>query len=373
MSADLQMEHKFTKAFLVGLRLRAVSRRARLGKDPRDPFTSGSIEERTRERAFMREVRGLGMACGPLPACSPAAAMVRLGDLTCSLSNPPDVAAAAALFRKTGICVFDGALPKALADSCHESFKLTAKRIDLQLEALGLGSNGVYCGHEVTFNEVCQRGRERLDIRGVGFDDLPMRDPRLHSDNAAWMPFVRAVLGEGAHECFRGFVDNRPGSDAQEWHADGVHESYAGGALAPMAVADWHALSCSRGAIAEEPAQRLTCFLPLTDLADPGCGATQFFPGSHCHEHANLYRRLHPQDHESQPLFCTPQPDRGGLICFDYRLVHRGSPCLLPVGGATRPILYIVYAREGYDDEQNFPTDRPLFEELRPIVSHVGY
>ena len=320
----------------------------------------------------MREVRAFALAAGPLPASRPAAAFVREGDLAVSLSDP---AAAAALFHKTGLVVFGGAAPTALVDGCRGAFAETRRRVDLALLDRGIGIHGdeggqpSYMGFEVAFNEVCQRGRERLDIRGLGMAKgepalahaSPMLDARLHA-SASWLPFVRAVLGANAHECFRGVVDNRPGSGAQEWHADGVHANYEDGATAPLGVAAWHAKSGALGASGrEEAAQRLTLFLPLTDLADPACGAAEFFPGSHTHATANLYRHLHPTDHESQPNFCAPRPAYGGMIAFDYRLVHRGCPNTRARGGASRPILYIVYARGGCTDEQTFPTDKPLF------------
>ena len=39
----------------------------------------------------------------------------------------------------------------------------------------------------------------------------------------------------------------------------------------------------------------------------------------------------------------------------------QGTPNTRDLGGASRPMLYIVYAREGFSDKQNFPLDRPLF------------
>ena len=378
------------KAFLFSVRRGASRSRLRREKSHLDRILrGGALEELTRERAFVREVRRLALIEGPLLPDRPAAAMVRSGDLDCDLVRPD---AAARVFRHTGICVFEGALPEELLDECRTSFARTASQVDQALAARGIGTLTVtdfvtraYAGNPIAFNEVCQRGTERLDIKlhalpqhcpGVsnGWEPQPMMsDPRLEI-SARWMPFVRAVLGEGAHECFRGVVDNRPGSTMQVWHADGVHASYADGARTPMSAEAWYAQhgalqsSAAGGTewwgaelMREDPVQRLTCFLPLTDLRDASCGPTQFFPGSQCHQHANLYRRLHPVDDESQPPFCTPRPGLGSLICFDYRLVHRGSPNVHALGGPTRPILYIVYAREGFNDEQNFPTDRPLF------------
>ena len=129
-------------------------------------------------------------------------------------------------------------------------------------------------------------------------------------------------------------VENRPGSSAQEWHADGVHASYVdehGSARlcenVPMTPDEWHAKSSSAvgAAAAEEAPLFITCFLPLVDLSDPACGPTQFFPGSHTHATAELYRRLAPHDDRAQPAICTPKVAAGSMICFDYRLIHQVS------------------------------------------------
>eukprot|EP00966_Prymnesium_polylepis_P324614 7380640-Prymnesium_polylepis.1 len=155
------------------------------------------------------------------------------------------------------------------------------------------------------------------------------------------MGFVRRVLGAGAHECFRGVMDNRPGSVHQEWHADG-HE--------------WdEALEAGVLAGAQE-ARRITCFIPLVDLADTSCGATQFFPGSH----------LVAVDHAASPAWTMPTPDRGAVVAFDYRTIHRGGANTRLFGGATRPMMHIVYARTGYDAKYENPEDRPLFASAGP-------
>jgi len=131
------------------------------------------------------------------------------------------------------------------------------------------------------------------------------------------MGFVRQVLGAEAHECFRGVIDNRPGSLEQDWHAD------------------WREWDEEQSG---QEARRLTCFIPLVDLDDPACGATQYFPGSH----------TQPVDTARDRAWVTPTPARGSVLAFDYRLVHRGGGNTRPPGGASRPMMHIVYARRGY-------------------------
>lgn len=241
--------------------------------------------------------------------------------------------ASAALFANMGICVFESVLSTALIDDCRRVFEKTSARVDAALASRGIGDGGRYFGHEVNFNEVCQRGRERLDVR-TGMHDDSLGDALLHGESAPWMPFVRRVLGEAAHECFRGVMDSRPGSVAQEWHSDGHEwdEALEGGEL-------------------PTEARRLTLFIPLVDLGNPRCGATQYFPGSH----------LVAVDHAANPAWCMPTPNRGSIIAFDYRTVHRGGANTRLPGEATRPMMHIVYARTGYDAKYEVPTNRPLF------------
>ena len=329
-------------------------------------------------------------------AATPASSLTCDGDLNADLT---DTAASAAFFARTGICVFENTLSVGLIDRCRADFERTAARVDAALSARGIGDHGSYFGQEVHFNEVCQRGRERLDIRN-GMADAHFADARLHGDTAPWMAFVRSVLGEGAHECFRGVIDNRPGSTKQEWHAD-FHEweeaaeekaAEAAEAMEAVAAEEEAAAVASKGsqelslatmklqgggvgappseatkASAREArrlnqeARRITCFIPLVDLDDARCGATQYYPGSH----------LQRVDYSSQGTkWCMPTPARGSMIAFDYRLIHRGGANTRPSGGPSRPMMHIVYARRGYDVRHEAPTDRPLFGVTAPLNEH---
>jgi hypothetical protein len=257
-----------------------------------------------------------------------ASSLTEPGDLNVSLCEPE---ASAAFFARAGIAVFDGVLAVPFIDECRKVFQKTSARVEEALSARGVGHEGSYFGYEVAFNEVCQRGRERLDIR-TGMADEAFGDPRLHSE-APWMGFVEAVLGSGAQECFRGVLDNRPGSTAQSWHAD------------------WKDFVPSGGE--PEEARHMTLFIPLVDLHDPACGATQYFPGSH----------LKVTD-TRQAVCCTPRPGRGSVIAFDYRVIHRGCPNLRPPGiDMNRPMMHIVYARRGHADilEREAASNNPLF------------
>ena len=143
-----------------------------------------------------------------------------------------------------------------------------------------------------------QRGRERLDVR-TGMHDDSLGDALLHGESAPWMPFVRRVSGEAAHECFRGVMDSRPGSVAQEWHSDGHEwdEALEGGEL-------------------PTEARRLTLFIPLVDLGNPRCGATQTSPALNSSPSTTLRRRPRCQpgvvyaNTKSRQYHCVRLPDR---------------------------------------------------------------
>ena len=53
---------------------------------------------------------------------------------------------------------------------------------------------------------------------------------------------------------------------------------------------------CTAGKLSSE-ARRLSCFIPLVNLNDSSCGATQFFPGSH----------LVAVDHPANPAWAMPR------------------------------------------------------------------
>lgn len=303
----------------------------------------------SRKLRWMHHLRALALLPVQQRAQMPAQALVSGGDLDCKTSEP---SAAAAFFQVTGVSVFEAEVAVDLIDACRSAVDAISLEVDAALMKHGLAPNVTLGSSDFAFNEVVRRGRGRLDIRGMGMGAPPLNDERLHGE-APWWPFVRAVLGENAHECFRGIMDNRPGSATQAWHADGPEERVA------QEGHDQHSEDASA------PAQCITVFVPLVSTSDAACGPTQFFPGSHPYRVRADYHLLSASDHPGQPPFCTPQTERGGLIAFDYRLIHRGTANTRSIGqarAASRPVLYVVYAREGYSDEHNFPTNAPLFD-----------
>lgn len=254
--------------------------------------------------------------------------MVGDTDLCADLSEPER---AAEMFDATGVCWFEEALPPTLVDECCESYEPRRVEIDAALAA-----RGVDLHTQFRFDEICRRRYSRYDVRGYGISGRPFQDPLLWSA-AQWMPFVRCVLGPDACERWRGVVDNRPGSDMQGWHRDGDH------------VFEHVHL----------PPHCLTIWIPLVDVHDESCGPTQFYPGSHATWRAEQYVGL--AEDECHLPNCTPRLDRGSVLAFDYRVIHRGTP---NTSSAGRPILYIVFSRPWFCDALSFPTDAPLLAGL---------
>ena len=263
------------------------------------------------------------------------------GDLN---APPDDPVTAAELFSNSGLCIFQDMLPLEVVDSCHAAFVLRSSDIDARLAELGVDLDTQF-----RFNDVVRRRRARFDIKcghvpeeqcgkpdGVPVVVDGFSQPALW-DAAPWLPFVHEVLGDSAVECWRGVVDNRPGSEVQGWHRDG------------QPLFDHVHL----------PAHCLVLFAPLIDVASDALGPTQFYPGSHATFRSHLYCEL-PEDRCSKP-HCTPLLARGSVLCFDFRTIHRGLP---NTTSDSRPMLYVIYSKAWFrieEAEGAFPIDKPLF------------
>jgi ectoine hydroxylase-related dioxygenase (phytanoyl-CoA dioxygenase family) len=151
------------------------------------------------------------------------------------------------------------------------------------------------------------------------------------------VPFISAVLGD-AVECWRGVVDNRPGSATQGWHRDG------------QPLYDHVHL----------PAHCVVLFVPLVDVDCEALGPTQFYPGSHATFRSHQYAGL-PEGKCSKPA-CMPMLAKGSVLAFDFRTLHRGTANTTT--DTRRPVFYVIYAKRWFhieEDEGAFPTDQPLF------------
>ena len=251
------------------------------------------------------------------------------GDLNALCEEP---AAAAELLSKTGLCIFEDALPSAVVADCHTAFVLRSSDIDSRLTELGVDLDTQF-----RFNEIVCRRIACFNVRcGRVPEAGAFGHPALWNE-APWLPFVHEVLGDGAVECWRGVVDNRPGSEVQGWHRDG------------QPLFDQLDL----------PAHCLVICAPLVDVVSDATGPTQFYPGSHVTFRSHLYTDL-PEDCCNKP-HCTPLLARGSVLCFDFRTIHRSLPNTTSV---SRPMFYVIYSKAWFlisETESAFPTDRPLF------------
>jgi len=89
----------------------------------------------------------------------------------------------------------------------------------------------------------------------------------------------------------------------------------------------------------------VTVFAPLTPFTAQN-GPTDLAPATH-----------HGGVDDAAPSGVAPLLLPGDLLLFDYRCLHRG---LANQGDARREIAYVVYARDGVRDVQNFPSATTL-------------
>lgn len=173
----------------------------------------------------------------------------------------------------------------------------------------------------------------------------------MPDDCAAWHDLVTAAVheampvleelcshsGSAPRVVMSGAVISRPGAGPQSFHADG------GGGL-------------------------FNVFIPLVDIEADRDG-TQFWPGSHLDESAPDYAPLLTEDTGAMATMVSPGCREGGLLCFDYRCVHRG----LANDHRERPVAYVVIAVE--DDAQdrvNFP-HLSVWEATSEVTAHMPF
>ena len=136
-----------------------------------------------------------------------------------------------------------------------------------------------------------------------------------------------------------GSIISLPGADAQRFHVDGSRAHFRMSSLLPQ-----HRL--------------FNVFIPLVDITENSTG-TQFWPGSHLRRSR---KRRYPevisrsqkvaQDEQAMSEMVAPACPAGGIILFDYRIIHRGLP---NAGPTARPLAYAVMATGRAWDKANFP------------------
>jgi hypothetical protein len=265
----------------------------------------------------------LGMLC----ICLPQAATL-------------DVAIHAANLRGQGFTV----IPNPLVE--QTLIDRSAANIATRLESLHRDVAAVGCDpleQNYLFNEICHRQRMRWDLQ-MNDEAADTAHAELCRTIVATVvaPILEELVGDArVREEARGAIVSRQGAPSQRAHADAQLEHYE------AAASD----SCHR---------LFNCFIPLVDLAADGDG-TQFWPGSHESSEAAMaawQRAVNPQTAEEQVASAreaeAPACLAGGLVLFDFRIIHGGLASI----GRDRPIAYVICSTGGAVDDSNFPEGR---------------
>ena len=110
-----------------------------------------------------------------------------------------------------------------------------------------------------------------------------------------------------------------------EWHADGPPCAPGGSAYA------------------------VCVFVPLLDL-DEKTGCTQFWPGSHVHQHLLGFG---PAGNVLETTV-RAQVAAGSAVLYDYRILHRGLENTCSDG--RRDVVQVVYHKPDYTEARNYST-----------------
>jgi hypothetical protein len=141
--------------------------------------------------------------------------------------------------------------------------------------------------------------------------------PQNADDESTLPQPLRGVVGQLIPKrpsiSMRGAIVSRPGAMAQRFHADADDAHFSLAALLPH-----HRL--------------FNVFVPLVDI-EAGADGTMLWPGSHL-ESARLqpyldaiHRSTHLEaDEQAMGEMIAPACPAGGVLIFDYRLMHRGQP-----------------------------------------------
>jgi ectoine hydroxylase-related dioxygenase (phytanoyl-CoA dioxygenase family) len=181
-------------------------------------------------------------------------------------------------------------------------------------------------------NKFYQVGNRRYDI-GITMS-APFSDPVLFANDVIGA-ILRPLLDEGYLLNSFTVVVSHPGAGMQHIHRD-----------------HWHLFEADVSSRFLPP-HAINVAIPLIDV-DVECGPTGVWPGSH----------RWPTDAPCPPSdMVTATLSRGDCMLMDYRTMHAGLPNR---STRVRPIIYLVYARPWFFDENNYgnrvPIDLPAKE-----------
>ncbi len=216
---------------------------------------------------------------------------------------------------------------------------------------------------------------------------LPVQAPFTHQNLTAGMPMMTLVHmllgGDGVELDTFSYVQSLPGANMQPWHRDveALHRrSCDGDGGRSIGTADMIHIHDDRAAFPWTPAHGFVAVVPLVPVT-PENGPTEFLAGSHvpAADAESFWEDMqsasattnsdtcvsrqgtgHGGDndggtgdcaHSAAPSELSFAADQGDVVLFDLRLRHRGTPNR---GNAARPILYVSYVREWFQDGTNF-------------------
>ena len=234
----------------------------------------------------------------------------------------------------------DATLLESARKACTTTLASNLKDVEV------LGCDSVEQGW--SFPEICHRSRLRYDYRFTAaataevqeatveaaapiITALHRMEPALNDGRQLW---PRRLSPRDPKTLMSGCIMSRTGAAQQILHRDSTPSDLRKSALLPS-----HRL--------------FNAFVPLIDIDASGAG-TEFWPGSH---HTQAWRHwLNADDAERWRLFSgatmeAPACPAGGLILFDFRVMHRG----LANPGQDRPYVYTVLGTGWARDTHNFP------------------
>lgn len=273
---------------------------------------SGKSDEATRDPS--------PPAASPTPASVPQSAVI-----AAHAFSYPATAAAAAIdgLRYDGFAVLPTSLvPSQVVEDAREAVRT---RLDQLLAAVDDAGCDVV-EQQYSFAEICHRKRLRWDLKMPPCEEWAALERHVVAEAVPLLHELSATAlgcGEAApvpRIIMSGAVVSRPGAGPQSFHADGT-------------------------------GRLLNVFVPLVDIA-PETDGTQFWPGSHLNAAAPDRAPSLADDAEAMATMTSPGCPAGGMLAFDYRVVHRG----LSNERRERAVAYFVVALEPDSrDAHNFP------------------
>jgi Phytanoyl-CoA dioxygenase (PhyH)/SEC-C motif len=251
---------------------------------------------------------------------------------------PQTEAAAHAAFREHGCVLLRGMFPPAAVEALHREY--LAQYGTLDMAAMGAEAD------KPPPNRFLAVGGARCDITlrmsGAFGDPDVFANPRL-------LKFLGPLLGKDFHLSNFTAVVSHPGAPIQHVHRDSGH-LFAEPLVGP-----------------DLPVYAVNVAVPLIDV-DARTGPTGVWLGSH---------RWAGPTAPIETMTVAPF-QRGDCVLLDYRTLHTGLP---NASRQIRPIIYMVYARPWFFDNQNhvnrIPLDMPIEHynkmpaALRPLLTRA--